>query len=119
SWFGQVHNKFLTPANSVFFFGIAAFILAAMGSFRALAAMTVLSRLFLFIMTCAAVPVLRPKFKAPNRFILKGGYIIPILGILACMWLMFQVSWNSVWMTAIFVGIGTGLYWIGKRQNQN
>ncbi|MCS5490076.1 APC family permease [Algoriphagus limi] len=119
SWFGQVHNKFLTPANSVLFFGIAAFILAAMGSFRTLAAMTVLSRLFLFIMTCAAVPALRPKFKAPNRFILKGGYTIPILGILACIWLMFQVSWTSVWMTAIFVGIGTGLYWIGKRQNKD
>jgi len=119
AWFGKVHNRFLTPANSVLFFGIAAFILAAMGSFRFLAAMTVLSRLFLFIMTCAAVPALRPRFRGQGRFILKGGYLIPILGILSCLWLMMQVSWESVWMTGIFVLLGTGLYWIGKRQADN
>ncbi|WP_289028746.1 APC family permease [uncultured Algoriphagus sp.] len=119
AWFGKVHTRFLTPANSVLFFGIAALILAAMGSFRFLAAMTVLSRLFLFIMTCAAVPALRPKFRGQGRFILKGGYLIPILGILSCLWLMMQVSWESVWMTGIFVLIGTGLYWIGKRQADN
>lgn len=118
AWFGQVHSRFLTPANSVVFFGIAAFILAAMGSFRTLAAMTVLSRLFLFIMTCAAVPALRSQFRGPQRFILKGGYIIPVLGILACLWLMMQVSWTSVWMTGIFIAIGTGMYLLGKRQRK-
>lgn len=116
AWFGEVSNKFLTPANSVFFFGIAAFVLAAMGSFTFLAAMTVLSRLFLFIMTCAAIPVLRPRFRDQGYFILKGGYLIPILGILACLWLMLQVSWTSIWLTAVLIGIGTGLYWLGKYQ---
>jgi hypothetical protein len=70
-------------------------------------------------MTCAAVPALRPKFRGHGRFILKGGYLIPVLGILSCLWLMMQVSWESVWMTGIFVLIGTGLYWIGKRQADN
>ncbi|HCD87112.1 MAG TPA: cationic amino acid transporter, partial [Algoriphagus sp.] len=115
AWFGQVHSKYLTPSNSVIFFGISAFALAAMGSFTFLAALTVLARLFLFGMSCAAVPVLRPKFKGPGRFILKGGKLIPVLGILACIWLMFQVSLTSVWMTAMFVAIGTGLYWVGKK----
>ncbi|WP_370539314.1 APC family permease [Algoriphagus sp. AK58] len=115
-WFGEVHPKFLTPANSVIFFGLAAFFLSAFGSFTALAAMTVLSRLFLFIMSCAAIPKLRPQFRGEGRFILKGGYLIPVLGIMACLWLMMQVSERSIWMTAIFVGIGTGLYWVGKKQ---
>ncbi|TDQ18289.1 amino acid/polyamine/organocation transporter (APC superfamily) [Algoriphagus boseongensis] len=114
-WFGEVHSRFLTPANSVLFFGLAAFSLAAMGSFRFLAAMTVLSRLLLFIMTCASIPKLRPRFKGAGRFILKGGYIVPILGILACLWLMLQVSFTSVWLTAVLLGIGTALYWIGKK----
>jgi amino acid transporter len=116
-WFGEVHPKFLTPANSVIFFGISAFLLSAFGSFTALAAMTVLSRLFLYIMSCAAITRLRPQFAGPGKFILRGGYIIPILGILACLWLMMQVSERSIWMTALFIGIGTGLYWVGKRQN--
>ena len=115
-WFGEVHSRFLTPANSVVFFGIAAFLLAAFGSFTVLAAMTVLSRLFLYGMSCAAIPKLRPQFRGEGRFILKGGYLIPVLGIAACLWLMMQVSERSIWMTAIFVGIGSFLYWIGKKQ---
>ena len=115
-WFGEVHSRYLTPANSVVFFGIAAFLLAAFGSFTVLAAMTVLSRLFLYGMSCAAIPKLRPQFRGEGRFILKGGYLIPILGIAACLWLMMQVSERSIWMTAIFVGIGSFLYWIGKKQ---
>jgi amino acid transporter len=116
AWFGEVSPKFLTPANSALFFGIAAFALAAMGSFTFLAAMTVLSRLFLFIMTCAAIPVLRPRFRDQGYFILKGGYLIPALGILACLWLMLQVSWTSIWLTAVLIGVGTALYWLGKSQ---
>ena len=116
-WFGEVHSRFLTPANSVVFFGVAAFLLAAFGSFTVLAAMTVLSRLFLYGMSCAAIPKLRPQFRGEGRFILKGGYLIPILGIAACVWLMLQVSERSIWMTSIFVGIGSILYWVGKRQS--
>ena len=116
-WFGEVHSRYLTPANSVVFFGIAAFLLAAFGSFTVLAAMTVLSRLFLYGMSCAAIPKLRPQFRGEGRFILKGGYAIPVLGITACVWLMLQVSERSIWMTAIFVGIGSILYWVGKRQS--
>ena len=115
-WFGEVHSRYLTPANSVVFFGIAAFLLAAFGSFKVLAAMTVLSRLFLYGMSCAAIPKLRPQFRGEGRFILKGGYLIPVLGIGACLWLMLQVSSQSIWMTAIFVGIGSLLFWIGKKQ---
>lgn len=118
-WFGEVHPKFLTPANSVIFFGVSAFLLSAFGSFTVLAAMTVLSRLFLYIMSCAAIPKLRPQFRGEGRFILKWGYTVPVLGILACLWLMFQVSERSIWMTALFIGIGTGLYWLGRNQGKN
>lgn len=114
-WFGNVHPKFLTPANSIFFFGGCAFIGAAMSSFTILAAMTVLSRLFLYIITCASIPKLRTKYQSNTTFTLKWGYSIPILGIIACIWLMFQVSFTNIWMTLLFILIGSGLYWIGKR----
>jgi len=117
-WFGEVHPRYLTPANSVVFFGLAAFLLSSFGSFTVLAAMTVLSRLFLYGMSCAAIPKLRPQFRGEGRFILKGGYLVPALGIAACLWLMTQVSGRSIWMTALFIGIGSGLYWLGKRQGK-
>ena len=109
-WFGRVHPKWLTPANSILFFGLFAFIGAALGSFIFLAAMTVLSRLFLFIITCGSVPVLRKKYRSGEWFRVKGGLTIPILGILSCLWLMMQVSFSSIWLTALFIGIGTLLY---------
>lgn len=116
-WFGKVHPKLKTPANSIIFFGVFAFMGAAAGSFIFLAAMTVLSRLFLFIITCAAVPVLRPRFKNhKQRYSLKT-FIIPLMGILACIWLMFQVTFTSIWLTAAFIAGGTGLFWLGRRQN--
>jgi amino acid transporter len=98
------------------FFGICAFTGAALGSFTLLAAMTVLARLFLYIISCAAVPKLRPQFKDESPFILKGGPIIPILGIAACVWLMFQVSFLNIWMTALFIAAGTGLYYLARWQ---
>ena len=116
AWFGKVHPRFLTPANSVIFFGVSAFLLSAFGTFTVLAAMTVLSRLFLYIMSCAAIPRLRSQFVGKGRFILKGGYAIPVLGILACLWLMFQVSEQSIWMTGLFIAIGTGLYLLGRKE---
>lgn len=115
-WFGAVHPAWLTPANSILFYGVFAFIGAALGSFTFLAAMTVLSRLFLFIITCGAVPVLRPVFQGKG-FRLKGGLTIPVLGIVACLWLMLQVSFNSIWLTALFIAIGTGLYHFARKQN--
>ncbi|MDN3202812.1 APC family permease [Algoriphagus sediminis] len=118
-WFGTVNDKYLTPANSILFFGIVAFVLAAMGSFTFLAAMTVLARLFLFGMTCACIPVLRPKFKDKKVFILKGGYLIPVLGVAACTWLMFQVTWTNIWMTGVLIGIGTVLYLVSRKKGQN
>ena len=116
SWFGNVHPKFLTPANSVLFFGICTFIGAALGSFTALAAMTVLARVFFYIITCAAIPKLRPRFQGEESFTLKGGYLIPVLGIIACLWLMFQVSLTNIWMTAVFIAVGSVLYWVARRK---
>ncbi|MEQ9310001.1 MAG: APC family permease [Balneolaceae bacterium] len=114
-WFGKVHPKFLTPANSVLFFGVCTFIGAALGSFTALAAMTVLARVFFYIITCAAIPKLRPRFKNENTFTLKGGYLIPILGIGACVWLMLQVSLTNIWMTVAFIAVGSILFWMARR----
>ncbi len=114
-WFGAVNPRFNTPANSILFFGICAFTGAALGSFTFLAAMTVLARLFLYIMSCAAIPVLRPGHRKPGRFINRGGYTIPVLGIVACFWLMWQVSFTSVWMTAAFVAGGSLLFLVARR----
>ncbi|MEJ2004189.1 MAG: APC family permease [Cyclobacteriaceae bacterium] len=110
SWFGKVHSKFMTPANSIIFYGVLSFLLAIFGSFIWLAASTVLSRLFLYIISCAAVPRLRNSMPSAETFRVPGGVMIPVLAVLACIWLMFQVSSDSILATAGYVGLGTLLY---------
>lgn len=117
-WFGQVQPRFLTPANSIVFFGILALLLTLYGSFLWLAAATVVSRLLLYGLTCAAVPVLRPKLADSASFVLPFGYSIPLLGFAACIWLATQVSLSSVLATSLFVLLGTALYFTAQWQNR-
>lgn len=117
-WFGQVQPRFLTPANSILFFGVLALLLTLYGSFLWLAAATVVSRLLLYGLTCAAVPVLRPKLADSASFVLPFGYSIPLLGFAACIWLATQVSLSSVLATSLFVLLGTALYFTAQWQNR-
>ncbi|MFN6970368.1 MAG: APC family permease [Rheinheimera sp.] len=109
-WFGQVHPKFLTPANAILFFGILAFLLAAFGSFIYLASATVLIRALLYALCCGAIPKLRPRFQNSHSFILPGAYLIPLLGLLACCWLIWQVKLDAVVLTSLLLAIGLALY---------
>lgn len=115
-WFARVQPRFLTPANSIIFFGVLALLLTLYGSFLWLAAATVVSRLLLYGLTCAAVPVLRPKLAASDSFVLPLGYTIPLLGLASCVWLALQVSLSSVLATALFVLLGTALYFLARWQ---
>lgn len=116
AWFARVHPRFLTPANSILFFGALALLLTLYGSFLWLAAATVVSRVLLYTLTCASVPLLRQRLSKADSFILPGGYVIPALGIAACTWLAFQVKLSSVIATALFILLGTALYLLARHQ---
>lgn len=118
-WFARVHPRFLTPANSVIFYGIVSFLLAAFGSFIWLAAATVLSRLLMYGVSCAAIPFLRPRHASADKFVLPGGYLVPFLGIAACVWLLLQVSLDSVLLTTALVLLGSVLYGIARYQQRS
>ena len=117
-WFGRVHARFLTPANSILFFGLLSFTMAVFGSFLWLAASSVMTRLLLYVITCAAVPRVRASHRAAGGFVLPLGPLIPLLGILACIWLMLNSNWHSVLLTAILVVLGALLYVIERRRRQ-
>ena len=116
TWFAAVHPRFLTPANSIVVFGVVSFLLAALGTFIFLAATTILSRLLMYILVCAAVPRLRARFSPQGGFVLPGGQLVPILGIAASISLLIEVSRASLLLTAGFVLVGSGLYELTRRQ---
>lgn len=118
AWFGRVHPRFLTPANSIMVYGAISLAMAVFGSFVWLAASSVVTRLLLYALTCAAVPLLRRRHRDSGGFVLPLGYLVPALGIVACSWLMLQVSQKSAVLTAAFLVIGTALYVVARRRGQ-
>jgi amino acid transporter len=115
-WFGMVHEKLRTPANSIIFFGLLSFLLAIFGSFVWLAATSVFSRVLVYMLTCAAVPRLRARYSVNGGFVLPGGYLIPILGIGTSAWLMLQVSKDSFLFTMLLILVGSGFYIVARHQ---
>ncbi len=39
-----------------------------------------------------------------------GGYTIPVIAILVCLWLLAQVTLRPVLVTLAFLAVGTALY---------
>jgi amino acid transporter len=116
AWFGRVHPRYETPANSVLFYGVLAFLLAAFGTFAWLAVMGVLVRVLMYMLSIAAIPILRSRFQAaPDKFVLRGGYAIPFVAIVFCLWLLVQVKLDSWIVTGAFLLLGVALYASARR----
>src|SRR4030095_16994013 len=78
--------------------------------------LTNIGTLFAFILVCAGIIVLRVKEPARQRpFRVPGGTVIPILGIVSCLYLIYYLpptSWLrfAAWLNfgfVIYVGYGS------------
>jgi amino acid transporter len=80
-WFAAIHRRYQTPYVSIVAFAVLLWVLATTGTFRWNATLSAVSRLFTYVMTCAALPVLRKKFPGHEGFHLPGGVVFAVLGI--------------------------------------
>lgn len=108
-WLGGVHERYLTPHQSIVFFGIIAFGLAMWGSFAWLAGMSSVVRLAVYVLSIGCLPLLRRKL-GPAPVQLPGGYLVPIIAVAVCLWLLAQVTLRPVLVTLAFLAAGTALY---------
>lgn len=114
-WFGQIHQKYSTPANSVIFLGILAAALGSSGSFVFLATASSLTRLITYIVCIAALPVIKGKADTSTiarAFRIPGGYTIPFIALILCLWVTSHSSMDSWELTAILLLVGLTLYWL-------
>lgn len=115
-WFGEVHEKYKTPVNSIIFFTAVVFALAAYGSFVWLAAISALTRILIYMLCIGAIPKLRRIMPVTaDTYQLPGGLVIPVGAILICTWLLSSVSLSSVLFTIGFLAIGSLLYYLMRR----
>ena len=113
--FYKVHPRFRTPHISTILTGLFVAIFAAVASIDEMVDLTNIGTLFAFILVCAGIIVLRVKEPARERpFRVPGGMIIPILGIVSCLYLIYYLpptSWLrfAAWLNfgfVIYVGYG-------------
>jgi APA family basic amino acid/polyamine antiporter len=119
AWFGRVHPRFHTPVNSIVFYAVIGLVLAVSGTFIWLAVISTLARLLSYILGVAALPVLERKIeKTEDQFRLPGGYFIPALSLLLCLWLVTFASMSAWLTTAIFFALGSVLYLASSRNRE-
>src|SRR5690606_39201897 len=117
AWFGHVHERYRTPANSVLFFGALALVLALWGSFVWLAAMSAFVRVAIYMVCIGAMPRLRRQFAGAAAYRVPGGWAIPVVAFGVCGLLLTQVSAVSVGVTAAFLLVGALQYRITRHHS--
>lgn len=106
---GYVHPRFRTPTIAIVIHATVALVLALAGSFAQLAMMSAIARLTTYLVTCAAVPLLR-KRNTEATFRLPGGPIIPILGVLISLAVYFTLSAVNFIAAGIAIAVGALIY---------
>ena len=111
--FARVSARYGTPAVSIVVFGVAAFALAAAGSFVWLAGLSVLARTLIYLACVSTLPVLRHRERsnpAVDALRLPGGPAIPLLAMAVCVALLTQVRLRDWLATAAMLGVGALLF---------
>jgi basic amino acid/polyamine antiporter, APA family len=128
-WFGHVHARFRTPDNAIVVTSAVSLVLAITGSFVTMAAASAISRLLVYVMTCASTIRLRAeRFEqelpasstggvAVKRaaFRLPGGPAIPALSILCSMLILVGASRVQLISGTWALAAGAVLYLIAVR----
>lgn len=109
-WFGRVHPRFLTPANSIAFLAALAVALALIGTYVWLAVISVLARFIIYGVTIAALP------RAPGR---RGvhplTYAVGAAGIGLCVVGAFAAGWEAWRTLGLLAAGGALLYAVAAR----
>jgi len=119
-WFGYVHPAYRTPATAIVITSVVSFVLAVTGSFVTMAAASAISRLIVYVATCASQVRLRSKAFADTvpraEFVLPGGPLIPALAIsIAVLILVFAATRERIVGGGALLLIGAVLYLIATR----
>jgi APA family basic amino acid/polyamine antiporter len=112
----RVHPRFRTPYITTIITCVIVAIVAALVPIQVVGEMTSIGTLFAFLVVSMAVMVLRvtrPDVHRPFR--VPGGPVIPILGILSCLYLMLSLSVMTWVRLLVWLDLGMLIYWFYGR----
>jgi basic amino acid/polyamine antiporter, APA family len=112
-WFTHVHPRYHSPDVAIITYAVIAFTLSVSSSFEALAVLSNVAVLLMYLLCCAGVWVLirRDVRTDGSPFIFPGAKIVPALAIVAILWLFWLTQpWDKfAKIGAILIG-ASGLY---------
>jgi APA family basic amino acid/polyamine antiporter len=107
----RVHPRYRTPHTATIWCGVAVALAASVASLDEMADLCNIGTLSAFLLVCAGILVLR--YRDPHRprpFRTPFVPVVPILGILACLYLILGLPATAWIRFAIWFAIGLGLY---------
>jgi basic amino acid/polyamine antiporter, APA family len=113
-WFARIHARYRTPHTSILAFAAVAWMLSLKGTFRGNAILSATTRLFVYGISCAALPVLRSKLPRQAGFHLPGGIVFAILGFAFSMILVSHMGVGELVAMATIMVIAF-LNWLAVR----
>ena len=115
----RVHPHYRTPSNAILFTAGVALVLAASGSFVALAAASAVARLVTYAGTCAATLQLRRPRRAgsvaPATFVPPLGPVVPVLAVLISLAILISASRLRILAGVAALGAGAVLFLMANR----
>jgi len=110
--FARVHPRFRTPHVTTILTGVAVGGVAAFASIDEMVDLTNIGTLFAFVLVCLGIPILR--FTDPNRprpfRVPFGPFLLPILGVVSCLFLMIYLPPASWWRFVGWLVLGFAIY---------
>lgn len=116
--FGDVHPKFRTPWKSTILIGCGVSVMAGFGPIDFLLHLANIGTLLAFVIVCAAVLIMRKKYPDAERpFRCPMVPLVPILGILSCLLLMFSLPTGNWWRLLAWLLLGLLIYFFYGRHH--
>lgn len=114
----KTSDRFGTPARLTILIGVVVAVVAGFFPIDKLEEMVNVGTLFAFVVVAAGVLVLRKSRPDLERgFTVPGGPIIPVLAIIACVWLMLNLSALTWIRFVIWMVIGVAVYFLYSQRH--
>jgi APA family basic amino acid/polyamine antiporter len=119
SFFAAVHPRFRTPWKSTLVTGLFVGVLAAFLPINVLLTLVNMGTLLAFVIVCAAVLVMRRTEPGARRpFRAPFVPLVPILGIVSCLLLMFSLPPENWLRLIVWAAVGLAIYFgYGRRRS--
>jgi APA family basic amino acid/polyamine antiporter len=110
-WAAKVHPRYRTPHVTTILTGVFVAVFAAFANINEVVELTNIGTLFAFVLVSVGVIVLRRTDPdRPRPFRVPGSPVTPLLSVVACLYLMFQLPAVTWVRFVVWLAIGAAIY---------